>query len=260
MAIEKPLPMQIGNTYYYTLSSYDPVDIEVTVMNVTDADIDFAFSSLVVEHKGDPNTVDDAWSKEHFDGLTLAELRSALRQQLEQAASERAEQEKAIRCTEVLAQRLQQSVPQNVLRSYESNLSYLATEELRQAGSSIDEPSKLDEDLMQGIQIQARALAERDAALDAYANKKKLTLDDSEIAGLMYLSQEDYQELIEKLPSQNDMQYIRESALREKVRRVLVAECKCNYHHETAEEAAKRAEALAKLAELASAAPEDAQS
>ncbi len=248
MALDKPLPMQIGGTYYYTLSSYTPVTIEVTVLSVTDADVDFAFCSLIAEHEGDPNLVDDAWVREHFNGLRIDELRTALRQELEQAASEHAEEEKLLRCTDALVERLGQSVPNSVVDSYEQNLKFLTNEELQRSGSSIETLEK-DElaGLLGSIHAQAQALAERDAALDAYANKKQLKVDDSELPGLLRVSDEDYKKLVDQVDNYSGMQYLRASALREKARRALVAECNCTYHHETAEEAAARVEVLQNL-------------
>lgn len=43
----KPFPSHIGDLYLFSLSSYDPVQIEVVVPRVTEVDIDYAIEATL---------------------------------------------------------------------------------------------------------------------------------------------------------------------------------------------------------------------
>ena len=244
MDIEKPQPMQIGGTYHYTLSSYDPVEIEVDVMHVSDADVERSFRSLVAEQGGDAETADDAWVAEHFEGLDAAGLRAELRRELETYSSAYAEEQKPARCAQALAKRLGQAVPDQVVAAYERMLRERLAAELREGGSSLDELSgRLGAATDEALRAQARDLAEQDAALDAFVAEKRLKVADEEIPGLLRIPADKADEVMRDAEEHGATGELRRAALQAKAVRSLVAECACTYRHETPEEAARRDEA-----------------
>ena len=44
--VKKPEPMQVGERYIYTLTSYDPVEIELLVPYVSDYEIELAVAGI----------------------------------------------------------------------------------------------------------------------------------------------------------------------------------------------------------------------
>ena len=125
MAIEKPLPMQIGDKYYFTLTSYDPVSITVRVPTVIDADVDNALEDLAMGVHLELSELDDAKVAELYQGRvnTLAELRERLRRELGDYNAANAEQSKGRLCGEVLAERLCQQVPPRMIAEHAHYLS-----------------------------------------------------------------------------------------------------------------------------------------
>ena len=64
---EKPQPLMVGDKAYYTLSSYDPVQVKVTVPLVTDADVTFALATLLAQMEATPEQLSDhEWFAQHF--------------------------------------------------------------------------------------------------------------------------------------------------------------------------------------------------
>lgn len=253
--IQKPAPLQIGNRYFYTLSSYDPVSIEIDVPYITDVDVDYALAS-VAQHGGKKlNELDDAWAKENFEGAeSLAQVRASLHDQLVEMNSSISEDSKAGKCASELAKRLVQAVPANEIAAVRQSVEQSFQMELAQQGLTLDtflaQSGANDAQLSMMLDHEAKTAAEQSAALDAYAQEKKLKVDDTEIPGLLEMSPSDASKVIEDARSHGQMEQLRTMALRTKASRVIVAECSCSYHHETAEEAEKRVEEYAKIDEL----------
>ena len=57
--IAKPQPIRLGDRYLYTLGSYDPVQVTITVERVTDSDVDFALESVAEELHTAIDAIDD---------------------------------------------------------------------------------------------------------------------------------------------------------------------------------------------------------
>ena len=81
MAIQKPAPLMVGNKAYYSLTSYDPVEVEVIVPFITDEEVELALGSLLEDEGGTvENLSDPDWIAKHFEGLrSTDELHRVLR-------------------------------------------------------------------------------------------------------------------------------------------------------------------------------------
>ena len=252
MDIVKPAPIQLGGRYLYTLSSYDPVELEVYVPSVTDDDVELAIEALARENGAEPAEVDDAWVAEHIDGADSVEsMRSLVRSQLGEMNSYMAEREKAERCAAKLAERLGQSVPDDEVARVAAAMMSSIQQDLADSGMDISAlaaqggPSISQLEAM--VAADAKGVAERDAALSAFASERKLAVDETEYPALLGLPPKGAAELIEDARKAGQSESLRQAALNAKAMRIVVDECRCSYMHETPEQAQVR---IAKMREL----------
>ncbi|BCV19651.1 hypothetical protein AAK684_06480 [Leptogranulimonas caecicola] len=255
LEIHKPAPLKIGDRYHYTLSSYDPVSITVTVSQVTDADIDFAIAGIASSNGIKPEDIDDAWVAEHIDGAsTVQEFRTTLRSQLEAMNTQSVEQSKPALCAQQLALRLNQAVPMDEIAKYRSALEQSMSFEAAQAGMDLATYAAhmgIDSAAMTAmLDDRAAHVAGEQAALSAYAAEKKLKVADQEIPALLGLNPQDGEKVIEQARGAGQLEDLRADALNMKAARVITSECNCTYKHESAEEAQARSEQLKAFAEM----------
>jgi FKBP-type peptidyl-prolyl cis-trans isomerase (trigger factor) len=244
--INKPAPLKIGNTYHYTLSSYEPVSITVVVPSVTDADVEFGLAGIASDKGAKLADVNDAWVKENLGAPSVAEVREALRRQLEQMNAQYAEDSKPGLCATELSKRLNQAVPADEIARYAAQLEQSMAFDAMSQGVQLDEylaqmgvmRSQFDEMLT----ARGKEGAEQQAALAAYAAEKKLKVDDSEIPALLGMSVADGQKVIEDAKKAGQLGDLRRDCLNMKAANVAATECSCNYVHETQEDADLRAE------------------
>ena len=254
MAIEKPAPIQIGDRYMYTLTSYEPVTVELKVPSVTDADVDLAVEQIIATRCKDDEKVDDAWIAANFEGLSgMAALREDVRGQISTMNTQMVEDSKTGRCVAELAKRLGQSVPQSEIAQMRQVVQMRLEQDLAMRGISMEEflaagggASQASLDAM--LDADARAAAEGDAALDAYAAEKKLEVNESEYAALLGVDQKTLDDVMADARKAGQSERVRESALRAKAARVLTAEASITYSHETAEEAEARIDRMRQMA------------
>ncbi len=250
MELVKPEPLILDGRAHYTLTSYDPVSVEVEVPRTTDDDVELAVQATVMQAGGGPAELyNDTWIRKQFEGVSDARgLRDAVREQLAAMQAHVVEEQKAGKCAEELAKRLVQRVPTarvaqlraSVVQSFAASLAqdglteaqFLAHTGMRKA------------DLETMFDREAQTSAEHEAAIDAWASHRRLQVAEDEIAGLLGLTPEDASELIEQARRVGQQDQIRQAALRSKAMGLIVAECNCTYRHETAEEAAARVEQM----------------
>lgn len=248
MELVKPEPLIIGGRAHYTLTSYDPVTIEVDVRQVTEEDVDYAMQLTVMQAGGGPEQLaDDAWIAEQFMGVKDAsELRMAVRDQLQAVNMQLAEDQKASACANALVERLVQRVPreqvtraremvarglmQNLAQDGISEETFLATSGMR----------KSDLELM--LDQQAQVTAEHAAAISAWAEERKLQVTDDEIPRLVGIPPAQTEEFRKQMATMgmSELEELRRAALQSKAMEIIVAECSCTYHHESPAEAAAR--------------------
>ena len=233
MPIEKPLPLMVGNKAYYSLTSYDPVEIEVDVPYTSEEDIQLGIEMTVADLGGTMADLDNPdWVSEHFDGLTT-------RKQVEAAM-----RQKIGKCVDALSARLGQSIPPQHLEQARQAVQIRFTQQLQAEGITPDQflarsgATVAQMDAM--FDQQARTMCEGDAALSAYAHEKKLKVDEHEYGRLLGLSPDDLKTVMEQARATGQMDELREAALRSKAAQIVVAECSCTYNHETPEQARRR--------------------
>ena len=109
----KPEPLFIDGHYHYTLSSYEPVEVTLTVPHLTDEEVGYGIAGIVAERGwNDDDLPTDAWIAENVEGInTLAELQQAVREELEQINARYVESTKAGLCAKELARRVEQRIP-----------------------------------------------------------------------------------------------------------------------------------------------------
>ena len=255
----KPEPLRLGDRYYYTLTSYDPVSIEVRVPRVTDQDVDFALREVIAEHEAAhmspeqlaeaqftaPADLTDEWVAQEFPGVTsVASLRDQLRRQLEQMNSQATEQSKAAQCAEALAKRLVQQVPADELARTRAALQQRMAADLAREGLTVSDfmrqagMQQLSLDAM--LDEQSRTMAEQNAAIDAFAQERKLKVEDDELPQALGMGMSEANDLIEQAREAGQLEMLRQMAVRVKAMRIVVTECSCSYQMESAEEAAAR--------------------
>lgn len=265
MDIIKPEPLRLGSRYYYTLSSYDPVSIEVRVPRVTDADVDMALGQIAAEHEAARNgatspsevpELTDEWVAREFPDLkTVSTLRAAVAHQLEQINSHAAEESKAGLCAAELAKRLGQSVPEAEVDKLRTAIQQQMASDLAHEGMTVSDFiaragfGQMSINTM--IDEQAKAAAEQDAAIDAFAQERKLKIEDGELPQYLGVSFDQASKIISEARSSGQLEGLRAAALRMKALRIVVAECSCTYVQETPEEAAQRSEQYRKIMENA---------
>ena len=246
MKLVKPEPLIIGGHAHYTLSSYDPVTVELRIPRVTETDIDLAIAAMTQEAGGTPEEAkNDAWVRENFEGATGAsDLRDFVANQIVAMSTEIAEEEKATQCASALAQRLEQSVPQASIEQYRQMIRQTFYAQLAQDNMTIENVAAAagvrpsDFDVM--FDEQAVAAAENEAALDAWAEHRKLTVSDEEIPRFLRLDPVEADDFLRDASAHGALETVRQAALRSKALEIVTAECSCTYIHETPQEAAQR--------------------
>ena len=250
MANQKPAPILVGNKACYTLSSYDPVEVEVIVPYTTDEEAGLALESMIADEGGTAENLKDAdWIAEHFDGLRSAdELRRVVRARLREMNEQFAEDQKRDKCLLALADRLEQSVLPQEVAALRTGLAMNFEHRAAAAGMTMDDfiatggVSKAEFESM--LDTQALQTAEIDAALDAYARQKKLSVNENEFGPLLGMSPSDAKGLVQQARAAGRYDEVKDAALRAKASNAVVDDCSCTYHHESKEEAAKRLEIL----------------
>ena len=256
MSIEKPLPLMVGNIAYYTLTSYDPVEVTVEIPYVTEEDVALALEMTVRQMGGTMADLDDpAWVAERFDGMTTrAQVTEAVRQQVNIMNTEAAEEQKLGKCIEVLVGRLGQSVPASHVEQARGAVVQRFTQSMQAEGMTpADFMARTGTTTMQleaMFDEQARQVAEGDAALSAYAHQKKLKVDEHEFPRLLGMPPTDAETLIAQARTAGWLDELREMALRAKAAQIVVAECSCSYVHETPEQARARVAQYRQIEEL----------
>lgn len=246
MNIQKPQPLMVDGKPHYTLTSYDPVEIEVYVPSATDDDVEMMLDTLLRSAGAGREVLSDAnWLKQHFGTDDLDDIREAVRVQVVDGSYESVERQRQTLCAEALAERLGQSVPPAQLAEVRRSIEGSLRAQIQASGMRLDDflaqmgttqvglDSTLDE--------QAHSVAEQDAALGAFAQARKLTVEEGDYPRLLHMPASQCQALVEQARAIGQEEQIRDSALHNHALEVVVAECVTHYHYETPEEARERA-------------------
>ena len=246
MPVEKPQPLMVGNKAYYTLSSYDPVQVTVHVSHTTDEEVTMGLEAMLSDLGATMDALNDpAWVSEHFEGLSsLQEVREAMRQELEFMNMQVAESQKATACVEELTKRLRQSVTPQRLAEAREIVDRSFAESLDADGLTVQqfmERTGTTEAMLETmLEARSRDTAEGSAALLAYAREKKIRVDESELPALMGATPEQAQQVVASSRAAGQYDRLMEGALLSKVTAIVIGECVCTYQHETPAEARER--------------------
>lgn len=234
----RPEPELIDGRYAYTLTSYEPVSISVSVAHVSDEEVDRGIRDMLSYYGGSEETLTDAWLAENVGEVTtVAGLRPYVRRQLESMYAEAAERSKPDLCVRALAGRLCQEVPAEELARARAVVRTAMERDLSENGLDVAGFLTLsgmtDTAFEAMVDSEALAAAEREAALDAFVGERGISVDETEYPGLLGLSPADARQLMQDMRSAGHAEYVRRAALHAKAVRLLVEECSCSYEHET---------------------------
>lgn len=251
----KPFPSHIGDLYLFSLSSYDPVQIEVVVPRVTEVDIDYAIEATLDSMGLGNERLTDALVAEKLENVnTIAELREVARKQVGEANMQLVEGSKADRCATELAKRLNEAVPPELVEQVRGVMRQAFEHDLAAEGLTMDEfieqmgaTQKMMDDLFAS---QAEEAIQEEAALDAYAREKKIGIRDDELAEALELSPKEFDQICLQAQKAGAMDSLRIDALRAKVANTLAGECSCIYKSESEEDAQSRMEQFRRLQQM----------
>lgn len=256
MPVEKPQPLMVGNKAYYTLSSYDPVEVTVYVSHTTDEEVTMGIEAMLSDLGATPADLNDpTWVSKHFEGLsTIQEVREAMRQELEFMNMQVAESQKATACVDELVKRLRQSVTPQRLADAREIVDRSFAESLDADGLTVQqfmERTGTTEAMLETmLEARSKDTAEGGAALLAYAREKKIRVDESELPELMGTTPEQAQQIVAGSRAAGQYDRLMEGALLSKATAILVSECVCTYHHETPEEARERVDGFIRYQQM----------
>ena len=140
MEMVKPEPLVIDGRPYYTLTSYEPVTVEVDVHDITEEDVEQAMAFAIAQNGGGPDRLnDDAWIRDKFEGMHgAAELKSTIRSEMEAANQEMMEGQVAVACASELAKRLVQRVTAEQVAAIRQDIEQSFEATLAEQGATID--------------------------------------------------------------------------------------------------------------------------
>lgn len=242
----KPEPLFIDGHYHYTLSSYEPVEVTLTIPHLTDEEVGYGIAGIVAERGwNDDDLPTDAWIAENVEGInTLAELQQAVREELEQINARYVESTKAGLCAEELARRVEQRIPAESIERARDTVRQGFEMQAMQNGVDLAQllaaSGMSEHDFEHAVSEEAQALAEQDAALDAIVDEYAIYVDETELPGILGMSPKDAKALIEETRKHGDYEDMMAFARRRRALESVIHDASFAEEHETAEQAARR--------------------
>ena len=245
MADEKPLPLMVDGKPHYTLTSYDPVEIEVLVPAVTGDDLEFAIDAILeAEGASRERLSDAAWVKEHFNASSPDEFYEMVTDYVKRTNNNLVEEEKLGTCLTALADRLCQRPLPEMLEECRAGLALTYQQRFAQAGVTreqfIEQAGQTEESFEEMVSMQAEITACQQAALSAMASERKVQVSEEEIPRYLGVDESQASEFLSRVRAENQLDRIHDAAVRSKAASIVLAESSCTYHHETTEEAKER--------------------
>lgn len=240
MELVKPDPLIIGGHAHYTLTSYEPVSVEVVVPGVRDEDVELALAATVAQAGGTPDDLNnDIWIHKTFPEVVDADdLRDIMREQLLAMHAQMAEEQKAAKCAEALVARLVQRVPQGEIARMRSAITQAFAMSLAQDGLSeaefLQQAGMRHADLEMMFDQQAQATAEREAALGAWSEHYLLQASDDDLVQMLDVPEDQREVFLDQAHRAGQIEQLRQAVLQDKALRMVMSECNCSYVHEQA--------------------------
>ena len=242
----KPEPLFVNGHYVYTLSSYDPVEVTLTIPHLSDDEVGIAMGSLIAQHGWNSADVpSDAWIAENITGISnFDELRQAVREELEAINDQYVESTKTGLCAEKLVERLEQSIPAEAVQRSLDTLYQGIAMQAHDAGLSPEQAiasmGMTPDEFEHAMTHEAEGLAAQDAALDAIVDEYAIFVDETEVPELLGVSPKDAQSMIEDAKEHHDFDEMMAFCRRRKAVAAVARDAKYTMEHETAEQAAQR--------------------
>ena len=242
MDLVKPEPLIIDGRPHYTLTSYEAPTVVVDVPSVTEEDIDRGLFMSCLQLGARPESLaDDAWVAENFPGVANErELREEIRAQMKEFNTQMAEEQKEVACAAELAKRLEQRVPAEVVAQNRRDLAASFNDEIDAAREAGLAPSDVyaqmgmsERDVEAMLDMRAQEIAERGAAVLAWAEHEKITVEDWEITPLVGIMPSDEEEVLAEVRAAGRFDELRELALQRKAMLEIKSQCHCTYRHES---------------------------
>ncbi len=247
MAIEitKPQPMKVGDSYVYTLSSYEPVEATIRVPLIDDEEVRMGARALLAQAGQNLDDVSDEWISENMSGVkNKEELFKAIREQLTHLNEDFKREQKANACMVELIGRLEQSVATDTIEELyvalrQDYLNQLANEGMTEQ-EVLDSLEGGQEIVENTLKQEAKDIASYDAALDAYIKHNNMTLDVGELPKILNQTPEQVDTMLNAAKEAGVYDKVLGNALRAKALYQLLDEMKVTYDYETEEQAKER--------------------
>ncbi|MGN0077067.1 MAG: hypothetical protein ACI38Z_08855 [Parafannyhessea sp.] len=251
---QRPKPFLVDGKPFYTLSSYEPVSVTITIPYTTRQDVEFALELACQARGGTKEDLGDpAWVKRNFDMDSVDELRLMMRSFVADSNAKAARNELPTLCVRELASRLEQSVTKAEVARARHNLRAEFLQRLRDDGHTLEEllerTAADEQELSDMFDREAQATAEESAALDAFAQRRLVHVDYEELPSLLGVSTQEAQRIEAEAKAAGNYADLRATARRNKALRIVLDECQCTYRHETEAEAAAREDDMSYLEE-----------
>ena len=233
----KPDPLYKDGRFCYTLTSYDPVSVEVEVRDVTNEAVDAALQFAMIQMGGGPERLlDDAWIQSKFPGAANSgQLKNMIRAKLEAASAELTRQNKANQCAIVLSERLVEQIPQIYITGLREVVRDTFLTGLVRQEMTVDDYLKESEitmaELEKMINHQTMQTAMQEAALDAWADKFEIVVEDEEVPDLLPAKAPNEKRTLEELVESGRLEEGRISARRVKALHDVIRRSECTYKH-----------------------------
>lgn len=243
MAIDtnKPEPLEIGGRFYYTLSSYAPVSVEIKTLRTTDADVNFALARICLQNGIQQEDLTDEMIKEHMKLDSIEAAKKALRAQLEQANAAHAEQDKQVKCADELAKRLEQRIPDTEVARFKQLIEDSIAHDAVHMQMDAEQFKLLSGITPDSLEEMARLSATHEAAFNAYADKKKLEVTEDELPEILGAQSEQIKTIVEEAKKNNKLEQLLSDLRPRKAAQEISAEAKVTFQLETEAEAKERA-------------------
>ena len=242
---QRPQPLMVDGKPFYTLSSYEPVSVTISIPYTTRQDMEFALELACHARGGTPEDLrDPAWVKRNFDMDSPDELRLMLRSFLADSNARAARSELPTLCARELATRLEQSVLKADVARARHALRADFLQRLRDDGHTLEEfldsTAASEQQLDDMFDREAKATAEEAAALDAFAQRRLVHVEYEELPDLLGMSKHETELAVAEARAAGNYADLRAMARRNKALRIVLDECQCTYRYETEAEAAER--------------------
>ena len=238
----KPEAVKQNGTYNYTLSSYSPLHVEVTIPYILDSDVEITAQNFLTDINPNKEEVTDEWLKDHLDDIdSFDKLYSSVREQLELLNEKFVKDQVRTKCITQLTLLLEQKVPTKEIEAMQQVLLAKQAETLQSQDITKQQYAEANdtttEDINNALYNYAATLLEQQAALDAFIKHEDIACFDFEVALKLQITEEQVKALASNDVATSALDQIRQDIKRDKAANKAVHDATVSYLEETKEEA-----------------------